>query len=170
MEISIRPCTAADAPALALVAQATMLEAFAGVIDGADLVANALNDRNAAAFGHWLAEPEARLWLAELRGAPIGYAGLSAPDLPVPSTSDDIELKRIYALSRFHGGGLAAQMMETALVEALAMGKSRVLLGVKADNTRAIAFYAKHGFAHIGTRRFLVGATYYDDVVLARPL
>ncbi|MES1197025.1 MAG: GNAT family N-acetyltransferase [Pseudomonadota bacterium] len=170
MEIAIRRCTPADAPALALVAQATMLEAFAGVIEGADLVANVLNDRNASAFEYWLAEPEARLWLAELRDAPIGYVGLAAPDLPLPVMSDDIELKRIYALTRFHGGGIANTLMHTALDEARAMGKARMLLGVKADNARAIAFYAKHAFTTIGTRRFLVGANYYDDVVMARAL
>ena len=170
MTIAIRPCSPADAPALALVAQATMLETFAGVLDGADLVANALNDRNAEAFAKWLAEPDARLWLAELQGAPIGYAGLAAPDLPQHTTPDDIELKRIYMLSRFHGGGLASALMETAIVEARAVGKTRMLLGVKADNTRALAFYAKHGFTQIGARRFLVGANYYDDAVLARPL
>jgi diamine N-acetyltransferase len=170
MTPAIRPCTADDAPALALVAQATMLETFAGVLDGADLVANALHDRNAAAFARWLAEPDARLWLAELKGAPFGYAGLAAPDLPQETTRNDIELKRIYVLSRFHGGGAAAMMMQTAIAAATEMGKTRMLLGVKADNHRALGFYAKHGFTQIGTRRFKVGANLYDDAVLARPL
>ncbi|HVY86567.1 MAG TPA: GNAT family N-acetyltransferase [Caulobacterales bacterium] len=170
MDTTIRRCTADDASALALVAQATMLETFAGVIDGADLVANTLEARNAASFARWLAEPEARLWLAELKGAPIGYAGLATPDLPLPTTHNDIELKRIYVLSRFQGGGPAGRLMDAAVDAAKAMGKARVLLGVKADNHRALAFYAKHGFAVIGTRRFLVGANYYDDAVLAKAL
>ncbi|HVZ99553.1 MAG TPA: GNAT family N-acetyltransferase [Caulobacterales bacterium] len=170
MDCTIRRCAPVDAPALALVAQATMLETFAGAIEGADLIANVLGARDAASFDTWFAEPDARLWLAELRGAPVGYAGLSAPDLPQETSEADIELKRIYLLSRFQGGGVAAQLMDAALSEARAMGKARVLLGVKADNARAIAFYAKHGFAPIGARRFLVGANYYDDVVMARAL
>ena len=43
----------------------------------------------------------------------------------------------------------------------------RLVLGVKNDNHRAIGFYTKQGFRQIGTRRFDVGGTLYDDVVLA---
>ena len=46
----------------------------------------------------------------------------------------------------------------------------RLLLGVKQDNERAIGFYRKQGFEQIATRRFDVGGTFYDDVVLARAL
>ena len=38
---------------------------------------------------------------------------------------------------------------------------------MKNDNHRAIGFYTKQGFRQIGTRRFDVGGTLYDDVVLA---
>ena len=41
---------------------------------------------------------------------------------------------------------------------------------MKDDNHRAIRFYAKHGFRQIATRRYDVGGTLYDDVVLARDL
>ncbi|HCO47421.1 MAG TPA: GNAT family N-acetyltransferase, partial [Erythrobacter sp.] len=51
-----------------------------------------------------------------------------------------------------------------------AQSHRRLLLGVKDDNHRAIAFYTKQGFRQIATRRFDVGGTLYDDVVLARDL
>ena len=51
-----------------------------------------------------------------------------------------------------------------------ARGHQRLLLGVKDDKRRAIAFYTKQGFRKIATRRFDVGGTLYDDVVLAREL
>jgi ribosomal protein S18 acetylase RimI-like enzyme len=60
--------------------------------------------------------------------------------------------------------------MQTAAAEAQAMGKRRLLLGVYAGNARAIAFYRKTGFAEIGARQFLVGATLCDDLVMARDL
>ena len=80
----------------------------------------------------------------------------------------DIELKKIYLLSRFHCGDTAARLL-TSTIDGAA-GHSRLLLGVKDDNHRAIGFYAKHGFRQIATRRFDVGGTLYDDVVLARDL
>ena len=80
----------------------------------------------------------------------------------------DIELKKIYLLSRFHGSGIARRLFDAAL--AGAAGRKRLLLGVKNDNHRAIAFYTKQGFRQIATRRFDVGGTLYDDVVLARAI
>jgi ribosomal protein S18 acetylase RimI-like enzyme len=79
-----------------------------------------------------------------------------------------VELKKIYVLSRFHGSGIALQLLNAAVKHAA--GLNRLLLGVKADNHRAIAFYHKQGFDEIGTRRFDVGGTLYDDIVLARDL
>jgi diamine N-acetyltransferase len=80
----------------------------------------------------------------------------------------DVELKRIYVLSRFHGTGVGAALMSAATSGAGAA--SRLLLGVYAGNARAIAFYTKNGFEPIGQRKFDVGGTLYDDVVLGRQL
>ncbi len=80
----------------------------------------------------------------------------------------DIELEKVFLLSRFHGSGIARDLVDAA--KAGARGHQRLLLGVKDDNRRAIAFYTKQGFRKIATRRFDVGGTLYDDVVLAREL
>jgi ribosomal protein S18 acetylase RimI-like enzyme len=95
---------------------------------------------------------------------------LTASDLPVDSTPGDIELKRIYIFSRHHGGGLARRMVEEALTAAASMGRTRMLLGVYAENHRAIAFYRKMGFAIIGDRQFMVGAQTFYDKVMARAI
>jgi len=169
--IAIRRAGPADAAALALVAQATFLETFAGEIEGADILAHASNKCGEAYFTAWLAEGGA-LWLAEIEpgGAPVGYAGLCAPDLPVTIEVSDVELRRIYALSRFHGSGMGPALLAAACAHARAERARRMLLGVKADNNRALSFYRRSGFADIGARRFRVGDNIYDDLVLAKVL
>lgn len=172
-KISFRPAVAADAPALSLVAGATFLETFAGIIPGSDIVAHVAVNNGAEKFADWIADPQCRVWVAELEstGAPVGYALLTPPDLPaIPTDSADIELKRIYILSRYQGGGLASRMMEAAIGAAQDMGKTRLLLGVYVANDRAIAFYRKQGFDSIGERRFQVGAALFEDKIMARPL
>ncbi len=110
----------------------------------------------------------AKVWMAEAdRGAPIGYAMLTAPDLP-DAQAGDIELKRIYTLSRFHGSGVGAALMQAVI--GASHGYDRLLLGVYRHNDRAIAFYRKQGFELAGTRQFNVGGTLYDDLVFAKPL
>ena len=150
--VVVREADGEDAGRLALVSDATFLETFAGMISGDALVTHCQR-RHAPDYLRQLLEGGARAWLAELDGAPIGYALLTAPELDA-AREGDIELKKIYVLSRFHGSGLAARLLDAALA-------------VKNDNHRAIGFYTKQGFRQIGTRRFDVGGTLYDDVVLA---
>jgi ribosomal protein S18 acetylase RimI-like enzyme len=165
---TIREARAEDAAALALIGAATFLETFAGILDGDAIVGHCAAQHSEAAYRACLADG-ARAWIAEAQpgGAPIGFALVAKPDLAA-SREGDIELKRIYSLSRFHGTGLGAALMEQALEAA--SGHRRLLLGVYARNERALAFYRKQGFADLGARQFNVGGKLYDDLVLARPL
>lgn len=172
MNITIRPCGPGDAQALALVGQATFLETYAGVLPAADILAHCRTEHGEDLYADWLGRPGYRLWAAEMDegGAVIGYAALTPPDLPLPTGDKDVELKRIYLLNRFHGTGVGARLMTTALQAAADAGYTRMLLGVFGGNSRALAFYARQGYAEAGVRKFRVGANEYDDLVLARAL
>lgn len=172
MSIIIRPCEPGDAAALALVGQATFLETYAGALPAADILSHCRTQHGEALYADWLKKPGYWLWLAEMEegGAPIGYAALTPPDLPVSTGEKDVELKRIYLLHRFHGTGLGAKLMKTATDSAADAGFTRMLLGVFGGNARAIAFYARQGYAEAGVRKFRVGENEYDDLVLARLL
>ena len=168
----LREAGPGDADALALVGAASFLESFAGVIEGAAIIAHCAGVHTPAAYRDALGGVEdggGRAWLAlaEPGGAPIGYALACPPDLP-GARAGDVELKRIYALARWHGSGLGPALLDRVI--AAFADAPRLVLGVYRGNARAIAFYRKHGFDEIGTRRFDVGGTLYDDVVLARPM
>lgn len=160
-----------DAATLALIGAATFLETFADVLDGTAVMAHCRGANAEASYARYLSAGAAA-WLGETAtGAPIGFALLTAPELPAGlAQPGDVELKRIYLLSRFHGTGPGDALMAAAVAEAQARAAPRLLLGVYARNARAIAFYTKQGFSEIGTRQYAVGAELYDDVVLARPL
>jgi ribosomal protein S18 acetylase RimI-like enzyme len=171
MDWRLRRAGPADAAALSLVAGATFLEAFAGVLDGADIVAHIARNGSAAAFGRYMADGAiATLAEAVAGAAPLGYTLLTIPDLPVAPAPGDIELKRIYALFPLHGSGLGAALMAQAIADARDAGRRRLLLGVYGGNTRAQRFYEKQGFKVAGTRRFQVGETWHDDLIYARAL
>lgn len=170
---SLRRCTPGDELALALVGQATFLETFAGILDGADIIAHCQQQHSPAVYAEWLDRPTAAAWRAEttIGRAPVGYLILDEPRLPVHDPRPtDIELKRIYVLSRFHGTGVGGALMDQAIDTARQMGKARMLLGVYSRNERALAFYRKRGFQPVGERRFTVGHNSYEDFVLALPL
>jgi len=170
MHWRIRAAEAGDVDALALIGAATFLETFAGVLEGPAIVAHCLKEHSAAAYQRYLA-CGGEAWLVEATegGAPIGFALLATADIPGGDPAANLELKRIYSLSRSHGTGLGRALMETVIAAATRRAE-RLLLGVYAGNSRALAFYRKHGFEQIGERRFQVGTRYYDDLVLARSL
>ena len=158
-----------DADALALIGAATFLESFAGILDGTALQQHCQTRHAAATYAAYLAKG-AQAWLVEVEPghAPVGYALLTEPELDA-AREGDIELKRIYLLSRFQGVGMAQTLMDT-VQQAAAQDHTRLLLGVKDDNHRALSFYRRQGFARIGKRQFGVGGMLYQDLVLARPL
>lgn len=186
--VTLRRATVADAEALALVGAATFLEAFTWMLPGADIIAHCTKNHTAEAYRRYLSEPTTAITLAVAAtgGAPVGYAMVTAPDLPsFDVLPGDIELKRIYLLSRFRSAatpvldatrqpvpGLRTgqALMSAAIADAAAMGMKRLLLGTHENNRRAIAFYRRNGFAEAGTRTFQVGSQCCCDLIFARPL
>ncbi len=171
--VELRACTVDDAYALSLIAAATLLEAFAGLVPGHALLAHCRKNHHPNAYIATLQQPQARAWIAEVSpgATPVGYAMLTVPDFPAGlAQPDDLELRRIYLFSRFHGSGAGRGLMELAIASARQQQAKRLLLGVHPDNQRALAFYRKSGFVPIGTRQFQVGTSTFEDPVLALTL
>ena len=166
----LRRASREDAPAVALVAGASFLSTFAGLLDGADIVAHVAKNSSVARFATWSDDPDSIVTIADHPdgGAPVGYSLLTPPEEVGDTRDGDIELRRIYTLLTARGTGLGAALMTQALADARAAGARRMLLGVFADNVRARAFYERQGFAVVAERRFKVGATWCDDRVYAR--
>lgn len=169
-KFTIRDAAPTDADALALVASASFLEAFAGLIAGEDILLHCRNQHSVAKYTGWLARSGAHFALAEVEDAPVGYAMLSEPDLPMELRPDDMELKRIYALHRFQGTGAGRALLEWAIKRAGVLGSHRLLLGVNTGNDRALGFYRRNGFVECGTRKFQVGTATHDDLLLCREI
>lgn len=171
-ELSIRRAGPGDEDALALVGQSTFLETFAGILDGTAIVEHCRKAHAAAQYREWLADPAAGIWIAETAHgkAPVGYAVVARPALPGADAERDLELKRIYLLSRQHGGGAGKRLLQHAVEFATVAGAARLLLGVYSGNGAAIGFYLRQGFEHLTTRQFNVGGTMYDDYVLSLSL
>lgn len=169
----VREAGPADAPALALVGAATFLDTYSGILPSASILAHCAHHHRPEAYLAFLERPGVRIWLAEADpgGAPVGYSLLTDPDFPseIPQPGD-LELRRIYLLSKFHGTGTGRRLLDRALEGARAAGAGRLLLGVYPHNHRAIAFYRRAGFEQVGHRTFRVGASEFYDPVFALSL
>jgi len=172
MTIEITACGPGDEDALALVSRATFLQTYADTVPAADILAHCDRENSPERYAAWLRSPDYRFWAARASGtgAAVGFAMMCPPDLPVPTGPEDVELKRLYLLHRFHGGGAGWRLIQAVIDAARAAGKSRLLVGVYASNPDAIAFYARQGFTPAGVRQFRVGDNDYDDLVFALEL
>jgi ribosomal protein S18 acetylase RimI-like enzyme len=171
-KLTIRQAYAGDEQALALVGAATFLETYAHMIPGADMLAHCGTRQSPGFFAAWLEDPKNTIWLAETEvKSPVGYLVLTKATLPTEFPHpEDLEIQRIYVLSRFHRTGMGFALMNLAVAKAISRGANRLVLGVHSDNARALAFYQRQGFSIIDDRKFTVGSSIFCDHVLARPL
>ncbi|MFV8316295.1 GNAT family N-acetyltransferase [Mycobacterium sp. 23] len=154
---------AADAGELATLAAQTFPLACPPAVAPEHVAAFVDSHLSPARFAEYLADPQREILAARLDGRIIGYAMLirGAPDGPV-------ELSKLYTHPDFHGTGVSAALMHTALVRAAAWGAHQVWLGVNQQNQRAQRFYAKSGFEVSGTRTFRLGPHLENDYVMTR--
>ena len=172
MQWRLRGAEPGDESALSLVAVATFLETYAGIVPRDDMIAHCETKCSPAYFADWLGHADHVVTLCEHPHgeAPLGFAALTPPDFPIDFGPETIELRRIYVLATAQGSGLGAALMERAIADARAIGRTRLALGVHPGNARARAFYERHGFRIVGERTFEVGASRFTDPVSALTL
>jgi len=174
--VLIRPAAIADADALATVAAATFELACPPDMTEEAIAAFVAEHLTPDSFAGYLADPERALLVAEEGGEAVGYTMLVfgepyAEDVrAVVPQRPAAELSKIYVLPEAAGTGLAGGLMEASVAIARNRGAAVLWLGTNQQNQRAQRFYAKSGFAHVGTRRFWVGDHWEDDDVFALTL
>jgi len=168
--VTIRPAVPGDEFALGVVGAATFLESYSETIPGADLVKHCQTEHASKVYKGYITsnDPNYACWIAETAStkAPIGYAVTSAVEAPTEGEPGDIELKRIYVFSKYHGTGTGRELMLAALQHAREIGAKRMLLCTYDQNHRAVAFYQRAGFEKVGERRFPVGDQVFNDIVM----
>ncbi|RZL90582.1 MAG: GNAT family N-acetyltransferase, partial [Variovorax sp.] len=145
---------------------------FAHDHPGDAIVAHAQGPHGEAWYKAALADPANAFWLLETPlGAPVGYAMLSPPGFEHRHEEGDLELKRIYVLDRWAGGGRGRHQPSAAEAEARARGATRLLLSVYEHNAAAQAFYARLGYEATGLKQtFLTGGWGSTDIILMKTL
>ena len=169
----LRRCVPGDEAALSLLGGSTMLQTYAGVLDGPDILAHCAKHHSTEAYAGYLVVPANRIYTAEVKpgDAAVGYIFCSEPDLPTQYLRPgDYELRRIYLLHRFQGLGIGRALMQQAMDASRELGRRRLLLGVYGKNSAAIRFYRDAGFTQIGERFFTVGSQTHHDAVMGRDI
>ena len=175
MDVVVRPAGQGDAAVLARVAAATFALACPPHTTQQAIDTFVADVLSLECFERYLADPARDLFVSVGDDVVTGYAMVihgepADPDVRTALTlRPTAELSKIYVLPDHHGAGTSRLLMQAAMDAARARGAVGVWLGVNQENERAQRFYAKSGFARVGTKRFLVGDRYEDDYVFERP-
>lgn len=168
MDWVIRRASIDDAAGLATAGAVLFCQAYEGAIDARDLagyVADAFTETNMRAE---LGDPGVVTLIAWEGGNIAGFAQLRKRDVPATdSLPASVELSRIYLDRRYHGTGLARQLLSEAGAVARSLEAKGVWLAVWEHNRRAISFYEKHGFKRVGCQDFRMAGDLHCDLVMA---
>lgn len=170
MSLQIRRATPADADALSAIAIASYAETFGDSYPPQDLQAFFDEHYCPAAQRRELEHPGAAVWLLEDQGRAVGYLAAGPNTLPhAQAREGDIELKRLYVLARYQGGGHGARLMAQFLAWLDTPQRRTLWVGVWSENYGAQRFYARYGCEKMGTYDFVVGDSRDLEFILRRP-
>jgi RimJ/RimL family protein N-acetyltransferase len=114
-------------------------------------------------------DPRGLFLVAEVDG--VTAANLGGAGLAFGPSSHVFELGMSVAAA-YRGQGVGGALLETAAAWAATAGFAKVALSAFPHNTRAIAFYERHGFTFEGrrVRQLQRAGRFYDEVLMGREL
>jgi ribosomal protein S18 acetylase RimI-like enzyme len=165
----IRDAAESDARRLAELAERTFRDAFAAMNTPENMEHHCREQYGEAIQAREILDPSTTTLICEDDGEFVGYAQLRWGQAPAHLTAKcPMEIQRIYVVRKWHGRGLAQELMAEALRRAERGGADLVWLGVWELNPRAIAFYRKSGFEESGSHTFVVGDDPQRDVIMIK--
>lgn len=135
------------------------------------------DELNEEVFTSWIDDDDVYVIVATDGAMLVGYSVCLPDHVPENAQVDQqlppeksIMLSKFYVHPDFHGAGVSKTMIAHILEHYVTSEREWIWLGTNQANTRAITFYERVGFQHIGTRTFAVGSSEATDAVLARDL
>ncbi len=169
LPFTFRFATPADTELLTRLAAQSFREAYHQVWEAAGLEDYISRTFTPEQVGTELRDPDSTFILLYQNGEPAGYAKLrrrhNPPDL---DGTPAVQIQRFYLLATHYARGLGDQLMEHCLQTARQEGLSTVWLAVWPENTRAVKFYGRWGFAVAGSYPFYHGNEVAQDWLMRK--
>ena len=165
---ALRPALAADAPALAVLAERTFRDTFGSQNTPANMDLLCANAFSPEIQRNEIEDSGVVTIIAEDQGAMIGFyqLRLARPHESVHARRP-AELHRIYVIAQWQGRGVARDLMQHSIDTAMRKSCDVLWLGVWEHNPKAMAFYRKFGLEIVGSHAFKLGQERQRDMIMA---
>ena len=165
---TIRKADRSDARTLSEIAERTFRDTFSAMNDAEDVDRYCRATYSESIQAAEISNPHMVTLLSEADGNIAGFAQLRWGDAPSCVLAESPgEIQRFYVVDAWQGKGIARRLMKSSIEEMKRHGSDVVWLGVWENNSRAIAFYRKCGFAEVGDHVFVLGSDPQRDIVMA---
>lgn len=169
--VTFRAATPEDTPLLTGLAAQSFREAYHLVWEAAGLEDYIRRAFTPGQIETELRDPDCTFILLYEGCQPAGYAklrrGHNPPDLDGVQA---VQIQRFYLLAAHYGLGLGDRLMEYCLQMARREGFAVVWLAVWPENTRAVKFYQRWGFAVTGSYPFYHGDEVAQDWLMRKEI
>lgn len=172
---TVRRAQASDAQALAQLARQTFIDTYSDLNDPEDIRLHCEKNFGIAQQSAEIINPDYAVILIWQQQELIAFAQVvkkPPPDsieMPVQA-HDAIALFRYYVKKEWHGKGVAQILMQAAEQTAREFDATHLWLGMWEHNARALAFYQKVGFQHVGWVDYHFGTKVERDYLLLKAL
>lgn len=162
--IQYYPCTLADLEQLVIISKTTFCDAFEEQNNPDDFQNYLKKAFSKEQLKSELLHADTDFYFVYLNTQLAAYFKLNRNEAQSDiKQRDSLELERIYVTENFQGLGLGKQLLKQVKKIAETYDKRFIWLGVWEHNTRAIAFYERHGFYKFGTHPYFIGADEQTD-------
>jgi ribosomal protein S18 acetylase RimI-like enzyme len=170
-ENMIRPPVPADLSALSALARRVFVATYGTVIPPGIITRYLEQAFSTEKLSRDLNDAKTLMMLAWHKETLAGFCRLEPTPAPTLVQGDaSVELCKLYVADEYHGQGVASQLMERSIGEAIKVGYEMMWLFVWEQNARAISFYRKHGFTTVGGHDIYIGEVLFRDFVMQRRL
>ena len=148
MQTKIIRATPKDAKLISQLGAKTFDQAFRGTCTDEDLEGVLTEYYNEEQVAKELSDPQDYFFILFQDDIATGYSRINLGREPEKcfANKKSVELMRIYFLEKFHGMGLANELLKYCFDFFRSNGFEQVYLSVWEHNHRAQSFYKKHGF------------------------
>lgn len=171
LSLQFRRATSADAVALAALAEQTFIETYSEQNEPEQIRVHCAQNFGLDQQTAEIANPDYAVILAYQDQDLIGFAQVVKKPAPESIDAENaVALYRYYVKREWHGKGIAQPLLAEAEKAALTFGADYVWLGMWEHNARALAYYQKVGFQHVGWMDYQFGDIIERDYVLLKRL
>lgn len=171
VQLALRPAVAEDALCISVLGMQVFLDTYATEGIRESIALAAVEMFTPSAISALIADCAVTIIVAHVDRHLVGFAQIAlGQDNELIGCTDAAELQRLYVQERFTGHGIGHRLLLRAEDCARERGASQLWATVWARNERALGFYPRQGYRHLGTPLYSLQNETHANYLFAKRL